>query len=278
MISPRGLALFICCNILAVNAYSSYYDRTDSYGVYRYNSYGDKRYTRCYDRYARTIDLCRPSSYGRGRYYPNDDRWGVGRSDYGDGVRLGRGTFRILSNGRDAELSCEFPRGSHLISNVVWDRVDRGRSSYYYNDYRSKRYNAVPSSEKRSSLSHLGNRGTVRSLGDYGSILTIRDYDSRDDAGTWRCTATRSYRGYSSYSGRRETVYMEVEFNPRDSYYGRNNYDDYFNSRYNSYDRYDRYDRDRPYSYAYAKTSEDTAVIDNAVDEKSTGDNESARQ
>ena len=46
------------------------------------------------------------------------------------------GTFRILSNGRDAELSCEFPRGSHLISNVVWDRVDRGRSSYYYNDYR----------------------------------------------------------------------------------------------------------------------------------------------
>ena len=57
---------------------------------------------------------------------------------------------------------------------------------------------------------------------------------------------------------------MEVEFNPRDSYYGRNNYDDYFNSRYNSYDRYDR---DRPYSYAYAKTSEDTAVIDNAVDE-----------
>ena len=71
---------------------------------------------------------------------------------------------------------------------------------------------------------------------------------------------------------------MEVEFNPRDSYYGRNNYDDYFNSRYNSYDRYDRYDRDRPYSYAYAKTSEDTAVIDNAVDEKNTGDNESARQ
>ena len=65
---------------------------------------------------------------------------------------------------------------------------------------------------------------------------------------------------------------MEVEFNPRyeDSNYGRNNYDDYFNRRHNSYDR--------PYSYAYAKTSEDTAVIDNAVDEKSTEDNESARQ
>ena len=68
---------------------------------------------------------------------------------------------------------------------------------------------------------------------------------------------------------------MEVEFNPRyeDTYYGRNNYDDYFNSRYNSYDR-----PSRPYSYAYAKTSEDTAVIDNAVDEKSSEDNESVRQ
>ena len=67
---------------------------------------------------------------------------------------------------------------------------------------------------------------------------------------------------------------MEVEFNPRyeDSYYGRNNYDDYFNRN-----RYNRYDRDR-YGYAYAKTSEDTAVIDNAVDEKSSEDNKSTRQ
>ena len=70
---------------------------------------------------------------------------------------------------------------------------------------------------------------------------------------------------------------MEVEFNPRyeDSYYGRNNYDDYFNrNRYNSYSRYDR---DR-YGYAYAKTSEDTAVIDNAVEAKSSEDNKSTRQ
>ena len=45
------------------------------------------------------------------------------------------GTSRILSNNRDAELTCEFPRGSHLISNVVWERVDGGRSGIY-NDYR----------------------------------------------------------------------------------------------------------------------------------------------
>ena len=29
------------------------------------------------------------------------------------------GVFREV-NGRDAELTCEFPRGSHLISNIVW--------------------------------------------------------------------------------------------------------------------------------------------------------------
>ena len=32
------------------------------------------------------------------------------------------GNYREI-NGRDAELTCEFPRGSHLISNIVWERV-----------------------------------------------------------------------------------------------------------------------------------------------------------
>jgi len=270
MTALKGLMLAICCNALAATAYSSYYDRSDSYGVYRYSSYGGKKYTRCYDRYASTLDLCRPSSYGRynNRYDDRYDRNYNGRSDYyGTGVNLGRGTFRILRNGRDAELSCEFPRGSHLISNVIWERADRGRGRQsYYNDYR------------RSSLNLLGHRSSVRRLGDYGSILTIRDYDSSADSGLYRCTATRSYSGYSSgYSGSRESVYMEVDFRPRyeDNYYGRNSYDNYFSR----YDRYDRYDRDRPYyGYAYAKTSEDTAVVDNAIDDKNTEDKESGRQ
>ena len=38
------------------------------------------------------------------------------------------GVFREV-NGRDAELTCEFPRGSHLISNIVWERVGE-RNSY----------------------------------------------------------------------------------------------------------------------------------------------------
>ena len=42
-----------------------------------------------------------------------------------------QGTYRILSNGRDVEMTCEFPGGSHLISNVIWERSDRG-----YNNYR----------------------------------------------------------------------------------------------------------------------------------------------
>ena len=38
------------------------------------------------------------------------------------------GVFREI-NGRDAELTCEFPRGSHLVSNIVWERVGE-RNSY----------------------------------------------------------------------------------------------------------------------------------------------------
>ena len=59
----------------------------------------------------------------------------------------------------------------------------------------------------------------------------------------------------------RETVYMEVDFYPRSTdggYYGRD-YSGYFNNRY---DRYDGYRRPY-YGYAYAKTSEDTAVVEN---------------
>ena len=33
-----------------------------------------------------------------------------------------QGVFREV-NGRDAELTCEFPCGSHLVSNIEWERV-----------------------------------------------------------------------------------------------------------------------------------------------------------
>merc|ERR1719245_1498138 len=255
-----GLTFYIlqhCNNV--VQALSTY-DRTDSYGVYYRTSYGDKRYTRCYDRGALLVDDCR-TSYGRGRY-DYRDRYDTyrGRNSYDDynKVNLGRGTYRILSNGRDVEMTCEFPGGSHLISNVIWERSDRG-----YNNYRSYR------SYRSDSLDHLRGRMSVRRYGDYGSILTIRDFDSSLDAGVYRCVATRSYRGYNSYSGRRETVYMEVDFNPRynNGYnninYGRGrDYDTYFNNRYDRYDPYNGYNR--PY-YQYAKTTEDKAVIDNSL-------------
>merc|ERR1712111_60345 len=81
----------------------------------------------------------------------------------------------------------------NLISNVIWERADRG-----YNNFRSYR------SYRSDSLDHLRGRMSVRRLGDYGSILTIRDFDSSLDGGVYRCVATRSYRGYSSYSGQRE--------------------------------------------------------------------------
>ena len=77
----------------------------------------------------------------------------------------------------------------------------------------------------------------------------------------YRCVATRRYSGYNTYNNMRETVYMEVDFYPRSTdggYYGRD-YSGYFNNRY---DRYDGYRRPY-YGYAYAKTSEDTAVVEN---------------
>ena len=56
---------------------------------------------------------------------------------------------------------------------------------------------------------------------------------------------------------------MDVDFYPRnydDNYYGRgyDNYDNYFN-------RYDYGGYRRPYGYAYAKTSEEKAVVKDDV-------------
>ena len=58
-----------------------------------------------------------------------------GRTDsYYGSARLGRGSYRLVSGGRDAELRCDLARAgdqARLVSNVVWERVDRGyRSSY----------------------------------------------------------------------------------------------------------------------------------------------------
>ena len=60
-----------------------------------------------------------------------------GRTDsYYGSARLGRGSYRLVSGGRDAELRCDLARAgdqARLVSNVVWERVDRGyRSSGGY--------------------------------------------------------------------------------------------------------------------------------------------------
>merc|ERR1719350_2259007 len=152
---------------------------------------------------------------GRGRF--DRDR------NQGASTKIGSGTFRL--RGRDAVLTCDFPRGSNIVSNLVWERV--GARGYGYG---------------RSSLRDwLGRRMRVRSIGDHGSELIIEDYTERD-AGIYRCVGTRSYDSYGStygsrpsygstygsrssygYSrggyGRTETVYMEVQFDPRDGGY-----------------------------------------------------------
>ena len=46
------------------------------------------------------------------------------------------GQARLINGGRDAELTCEFPVGSHIISNIIWERSDRLRSrARNYNRY-----------------------------------------------------------------------------------------------------------------------------------------------
>eukprot|EP00090_Calanus_glacialis_P007861 TRINITY_DN1627_c0_g1_i25.p1 TRINITY_DN1627_c0_g1~~TRINITY_DN1627_c0_g1_i25.p1 ORF type:complete len:259 (-),score=55.29 TRINITY_DN1627_c0_g1_i25:138-914(-) len=230
------------------------YDRSDSYGTYSYDRYGYKSYSRCYDRDANARDNCRNYRAGADRFRGYEDRYNRydRDGDYYDNLRgkvnVGKGVFREI-NGRDAELTCEFPRGSHLVSNIVWERVGE-RDSY------------TRSSNLRDSL---GRRMEVERIGDFGSVLIIRDWDERD-TGIYRCLATRSYDSsynYRSSYGRKETIYMEIDFIPRGRSYGsRNEYSGYSSAR-------DDY-RDRPYSsrdYGWFRTSgvkasEDTIVTD----------------
>merc|ERR1711892_1099523 len=229
-------------------------EKQDSYGTYSYDRYGYKVYSRCYERDARARDQCRNyragSDHNRGYddRYNRYDRDGDYYNDLRGKVNVGKGVFRVM-NERDAELTCEFPRGSHLISNIVWDRV--GDRNYY--------------SRSNSLRDSLGRRMEVERIGDFGSVLIIRDWDERD-TGIYRCLATRSYSSSYSYRssyGRKETIYMEIDFTPRGRSYGgsRNEYSGYFYSR-------DDY-RSRPYSnrdYGWfrsgVKASEDKIVIE----------------
>merc|ERR1711892_258653 len=237
-------------------------EKQDSYGTYSYDRYGYKVYSRCYERDARARDQCRNYRAGSDHNRGYDDRYNRydRDGDYYNGLRgkvnVGKGVFRVI-NERDAELTCEFPRGSHFISNIVWDRV--GDRNYY--------------SRSNSLRDSLGRRMEVERIGDFGSVLIIRDWDERD-TGIYRCLATRSYSSSYSYRssyGRKETVYMEIDFNSRDRSYGsRNEYSGYSSSRD------DRYRPSRDYGYrpsswwrtSAAKASEDTVVVDTNLKEE----------
>eukprot|EP00090_Calanus_glacialis_P007854 TRINITY_DN1627_c0_g1_i14.p1 TRINITY_DN1627_c0_g1~~TRINITY_DN1627_c0_g1_i14.p1 ORF type:complete len:295 (-),score=59.09 TRINITY_DN1627_c0_g1_i14:138-1022(-) len=280
MMTSMGWLLMVFMVVLTVISTASGYvydrsgtaDKSDSYGTYSYDRYGYKSYSRCYDRDANARDNCRNYRAGADRFRGYEDRYNRPSAssdrynndrtrdqqtydrdgDYYDNLRgkvnVGKGVFREI-NGRDAELTCEFPRGSHLVSNIVWERVGE-RDSY------------TRSSNLRDSL---GRRMEVERIGDFGSVLIIRDWDERD-TGIYRCLATRSYDSsynYRSSYGRKETIYMEIDFIPRGRSYGsRNEYSGYSSAR-------DDY-RDRPYSsrdYGWFRTSgvkasEDTIVTD----------------
>lgn len=70
-------------------------------------------------------------------------------------------------------LTCDFPRGSNIVSNLVWERVGARGSGY-------GRWAPGRAHRRRSSLRDwLGRRMRVRSIGDHGSELIIEDYTER---------------------------------------------------------------------------------------------------
>jgi len=223
------LWVLLVCLTTVVQAYES-----DSYGRFERDRYGYRKYTYCYDRYRYPEDQCRD------RYKPDRVRADINDVDR-TGVYVGKGYYKEYRN--DVELTCEFPQGTNLISNIVWEKVeDTG--------YRPSRYSTLQDT--------LGRRMQVRRIGDYGSRLTIVDWERRDK-GVYRCVGSRAYNGYNRYS---ETVYMDVVFNPSysnnggyngrsddfSSYFARDDYDD--NRRYDRDNR--RYDSDnRRYDSRY---------------------------
>jgi len=260
MMTSMGWLVKVFMMFTVISTAYSYYDRdqSDAYGRYNFDSYGRKRYSYCYDRDANPRDLCLNYRAGADRYssydrYNRYDRDGDYYHNLRGKVNVGRGNYREI-NGRDAELTCEFPRGSHLISNIVWERV--GDKDHYNRG-------VATSSSLRD---YLGRRMQVERIGDYGSVLIIRDWDQRD-TGIYRCFATRSYDSGYNYRagyGRKEAIYMEVDFLPRARTSGsRRGYSDYFSSNR------DYYYRDRPYNsrdYGWyrsgVKSEGDTIVID----------------
>jgi len=234
------------------SSYNSYgRSRTDEYGTYYYDRQGYRIYTVCRSRSALPRDQCRLSGYGRDVYssrpYDSYGRYDDYYSDSRGKVNVGSGTFRVYGGGRDAALRCEFPRGSHIVSNIVWEKV--GDSRYGYNRYNS------------NSLRGM----RVRSLGSYGSELIIENFRDRD-FGAYRCVGTRSYDNYlgrpsygSSYGrgyDRTESVYMEVQFYPEER-----GYTGAFNGRDNYYPRDDYWYGG--YRAAAVSTSEDKIVSKN---------------
>jgi len=252
----------------AYDSYSSSYNsigtsrsRTDEYGTYYYDRQGYRIYTVCRSRSALPRDQCRSSGYGRDVYgsRPYDSYYGRYDDYYSGGsrgkVNVGSGTFRVYGGGRDAALRCEFPRGSHIVSNIVWEKV--GDSRYGYNRYNS------------NSLRGM----RVRSLGSYGSELILENFRDRD-FGVYRCVGTRSYDNYlgrpsygSSYGrgyDRTESVYMEVQFYPEER-----GYTGVFNGRDNYYPRDDYWNGYGGYRAAAVSTSEDKIVSKNDEIEES---------
>merc|ERR1712013_790904 len=191
-------------------------------------------------------------------YYDRDQSDAYGRYNF-DSYGRKRYSYCYDRDANPRDLCLNYRAGADRYSsydryNIVWERV--GDKDHYNRG-------VATSSSLRD---YLGRRMQVERIGDYGSVLIIRDWDQRD-TGIYRCFATRSYDSGYNYRagyGRKEAIYMEVDFLPRARTSGsRRGYSDYFSSNR------DYYYRDRPYNsrdYGWyrsgVKSEGDTIVID----------------
>ncbi|KAK4015829.1 hypothetical protein OUZ56_030801 [Daphnia magna] len=100
---------------------------------------------------------------------------------------VGQGQVRV--NGQDAELTCQFPPTFDIISNIVWEKLERNGVDSWALDRQDPRF-------------------SIRQQSMAGSRLVIGEYSARDE-GVYRCIATRRD---NTHFRQTRTVYQDIPF------------------------------------------------------------------
>uniref|UniRef100_T1HLR5 Uncharacterized protein n=1 Tax=Rhodnius prolixus TaxID=13249 RepID=T1HLR5_RHOPR len=122
---------------------------------------------------------------------PTKSHWKLPKSGRPERFRLGKGRFRVTHKG--ADIDCEFPPSTLILSNINWERADLGANGnldIMYKTLGESREFAVIGRPKGSTLHFFGH--------------------SPLDRGLYRCMAT----ALDPIAGRTVTVFQDVPFFP----------------------------------------------------------------